>query len=253
MKKDAEKTRDAEGSDEALFDDDFDPDEYLENRKRSASDAGIEKEKPSEATATTTCSNSSSSSSSGAAAVSSPSALDAGRDIRIKKKTKLGADWVLSDSRPIQTISIGDAISRAAAVAEERESRKGKDIVIKKRTPKNEPVVPRSADAESSGVKYPERGQIFKAKVTYIETIGLFMQLPAPYGTGLVRNPQISFNPDPSVKNKINVHDRYFVKVLKSFTHKDKSGNDRVNVELSMKYCEQVRWLLYQGVVFDIL
>ena len=240
VKKDMEKSRGAESTDEALFEDDFDPDEYFENRKRSASDADLEKEMPSDPA------SSSSSSSSNAAVVSSPSA----RDIRIKKKTKLGADWVLADSRPVQTLSIGDAISRVSALAEERESSKAKDIVIKKRTPKSESVVAKSADAEPGGTKNPERGQIFKAKVTYIESFGLFMQLPPPYGTGLVHNSQISFNKDPSVKKKINLHDRYYVKVLKSFTSKDKTGNDRVNIDLSMKYCEQVRLRDNEGLHF---
>lgn len=153
---------------------------------------------------------------------------------RAKLANKLAADWIRPDVQPIREISISEVSSKTIA---EVSNAKAKENLIKKR-PKNE-FVPstQSNDGGRSGgsVELPRIGQILKAKVAYIESYGLFMQLPSPYGTGQVHNSQVTYNSSIDIKTTVKLKEEFYVKVLKIFTLK---GIDKI--DLSIKYCDQV-------------
>lgn len=213
-----------EGSEDDLFDRDFDPDLHIESRDDLNSVPLNNLEFLNENVITPA-----------RATVSEP---------RMEKRPRLGPDWVRGIERSSQTLTIDDINCKLANAPDADDSvlSKLKSVAIKKRPQRSVSTLAITGEASAVvGLKHPNPGQILKAKVSYVESFGLFMQLPSPYGTGFVHNSQVSFNKDFNVKKMININQEFYVKVIKVFNSKQRNGsNDKVNVDLSIKYCEQL-------------
>ena len=163
-------------------------------------------------------------------------AVEASEQVEVpsEKKLKLAADWLRPDVKPIQTISISAA---AARCADESSSLKGKDTLIRKRTPRSDMLsgsVGERANSSADGV-LPVVGLVLKAKVAYVSDMGVYMTLPKFSVQGLVPNSQLSHNKDIDIKKIFKPYSEHFVKVVK---HHSKNS-----VTLSTKYCDQVNYI----------
>ena len=100
-----------------------------------------------------------------------------------------------------------------------------------------------------SNVSLPQINEIYEGRVKRIEAYGAFIELKDLKVTGLVHISQISQQRVEDIKEVLSLEEEVFVKVLSIEKKRDLSDEgkregggreSKVNISLSMKYCDQV-------------